>query len=308
MKLPSSVRIVEVGPRDGLQNEKCSVSVETKVGLVEALADAGLLTIECGSFVSPKWVPQMADTATILRKLRRLAGVSYTALVPNIRGFEQAFACGVNEIAVFVSASESFSKANLNCSIAESLQKAEEIAAAAKAAGVVVRGYISCVIGCPFEGEVALGKVADVAKALSDLGCYEISLGDTIGVGTPLRIVRLIESVANSVPLRSVAVHFHDTWGQALANVLASLEMGVTVVDSSVSGLGGCPYAPGAAGNLATEDLVYMLDGLGIETGVNLAKVATAGRAISAAIGRTSTSKAATAFEARLRSQASTFA
>ena len=307
MKLPPSVRIVEVGPRDGLQNEKCSVSVETKVCLIEALAHAGLRTIECGSFVSAKWVPQMADTATVLLKLRRLTGTCYTALVPNIRGFEQAVACGIAEVAVFVSASESFSKANLNCSIAESIRRAEEIVSAATVASVSVRGYISCVLGCPFEGEVAVGKVADAAKTLAELGCYEISLGDTIGVGTPLRTERLIESVASSVALKSVAVHFHDTWGQALANVLASLEMGVAVVDSSVSGLGGCPFAPGAAGNLATEDLVYMLDGLGIETGVDLAKVAAAGRAISSVLGRTSTSKAATAFEARLRSQASTF-
>ncbi len=295
---------MEVGPRDGLQNEKCSVSVDTKIGLVQALADAGLRTIECGSFVSPKWVPQMADTATVVQNLQRVANVSYTALVPNIKGFEQAVACGIGEVAVFVSASESFSKANLNCSIAESLQKAEEITAAAKSACVLVRGYISCVLGCPFEGDVAAEKVAEVAKALSGLGCYEISLGDTIGVGTPLQTVRVIEKVAHSVPLKSVAVHFHDTWGQALANVLASLYEGVAVVDSSVSGLGGCPYAPGAAGNLATEDLVYMLDGLGIETGVDLAKVAVAGRAISSVLGRQSTSKAATAFEARLRSQA----
>ena len=291
--LPKQVRIVEVGPRDGLQNEAGLVSVEAKVALIEALADAGLKSIEAGSFVSPKWVPQMADTAAVLARLKRTPGVSYPVLVPNMQGFEAAAAAGVEEIAVFGAASESFSRRNINCSIAESLDRFRPVAAAALARGMRLRGYVSCVLGCPYEGEVAPSAVAAVAGALAEMGCAEISLGDTIGVGTPLKAQAMLRAVAEMVPMERLAVHFHDTWGQALANILACLELGVSVVDSAVAGLGGCPYAKGATGNVATEDVVYMLDGMGIETGVDLAKLAAAGRAISAALGRAPASKVA---------------
>ena len=301
--ITSKVRIVEVGPRDGLQNERTTIPLEAKVGLIEELAEAGLLTIECGAFVSPRWVPQMADTASVFRLVQRRDGVSYTALVPNRHGFEQCAACNVSEIAVFVAASESFSQANLNCSVAEGLSRAEEVASLARAGKVKVRGYVSCVLGCPFSGEIAPRSVGEVARSLFEMGCYEVSLGDTIGAGTPDKVRRLLDTVEAFIPVSSIAVHFHDTWGQALANVLVSLEMGIAVIDSAVSGLGGCPYAPGAAGNLATEDLLYLLHGMGIETGVDLAKVAAAGRKISFALGRKTTSKAAIAIEARLLSE-----
>ena len=291
--LPKRVRIVEVGPRDGLQNEAGLVPVEAKVALIEALADAGLKSIEAGSFVSPKWVPQMADTAAVLARLKRAPDVSYPVLVPNMQGFEAAAAAGVEEIAVFGAASESFSRRNINCSIAESLDRFRPVAAAALARGMRLRGYVSCVLGCPYEGEVAPSAVAVVAGALTEMGCAEISLGDTIGVGTPLKAQAMLRAVAQVVPMERLAVHFHDTWGQALANILACLELGVSVVDSAVAGLGGCPYAKGATGNVATEDVVYMLDGMGIETGVDLAKLAAAGRTISAALGRAPVSKVA---------------
>jgi len=298
VKYPGSVRIVEVGPRDGLQNEKSIVAVEDKVAFIEALVDAGLKTIECGSFVSPKWTPQMADTAAVLARIRRVPDVSYAVLVPNRKGLEAAIESRADEIAIFASASETFSQRNVNCSIDESLVRLWEVAEAANAQGIRVRGYVSCVLGCPYEGEVALPAVARVAKALYEMGRHEVSLGDTIGTGTPLKAQRMIGAVAEQTPIGRIAVHFHDTWGQALANILASLDLGVAIVDSSAGGLGGCPYAAGATGNVATEDLIYMLDGMGIETGVNLEKVAAAGRAISKKIGRTPVSRAAVAIEA----------
>ena len=293
MALPASVRIVEVGPRDGLQNESQIVPLGQKVTLIETLADAGLKTVESGSFVSPKWVPQMADTAAVLAAITRRPGVSYPVLVPNLKGLEAAVVAGVEEIAVFGAASESFSQKNINCSISESLERFRPVVDAALAKGIRVRGYVSCVLGCPYEGEIAPAAVAAVSKALADMGCYEISLGDTIGTGTPLKAQAMIRAVAAVVPIERLAVHFHDTWGQALANILACLELGVAVVDSAVAGLGGCPYAKGATGNVATEDVVYMLDGMGIETGVDLAKLAAAGRAITAAIGKAPASKVA---------------
>ncbi|ACI97817.1 hydroxymethylglutaryl-CoA lyase [Rhodospirillum centenum] len=293
------IRIVEVGPRDGLQNEPRTVPLDTKVELVERLAGAGLPAVEAGAFVSPKWVPQMADTAALLARLRRRPGVSYPVLVPNAKGLEAALAAGVEEIAVFGAASESFSQRNINCSIAESLERFRPVAAQALAAGVRVRGYVSCVLGCPYEGEVDPGRVAEVAARLIDLGCYEVSLGDTIGVGTPARARALVRRVAGAVPVERLALHFHDTWGQAVANILACLETGVTVVDSAVAGLGGCPYARGASGNVATEDVLYLLHGLGLETGVDLDSVARTGEWISAALTRPNGSKAGHAWMAR---------
>ena len=293
MALPTSVRIVEVGPRDGLQNEAAVVPLAAKVALIEALVAAGLKTVESGSFVSPKWVPQMADTAEVMAAISRQAGVSYPVLVPNLKGLEGALAAGVDEVAVFGAASESFSQKNINCSISQSLERFRPVVEAALAKNIRVRGYISCVLGCPYEGEIAPEAVAKVAKALADMGCYEISLGDTIGTGTPLKAQAMIRAVAAVVPIEKLAVHFHDTWGQALANILACLELGVAVVDSAVAGLGGCPYAKGATGNVATEDVVYMLDGMGIETGVDLLKLAAAGRAITAVVGKAPASKVA---------------
>jgi len=293
MTLPKSVRIVEVGPRDGLQNEAAIVPLAAKVALIEALVAAGLKTVESGSFVSPKWVPQMADTALVMAAITRQPGVGYPVLVPNLKGLEGALAAGVDEIAVFGAASESFSQKNINCSISQSLERFRPVVEAALAKGIRVRGYISCVLGCPYEGPIEPAAVAAVAKALFDMGCYEISLGDTIGTGTPLKAQAMIRAVAAVVPIERLAVHFHDTWGQALANILACLELGVAVVDSAVAGLGGCPYAKGATDNVATEDVVYMLDGMGIVTGVDLAKLAAAGRAITAAIGKAPASKVA---------------
>lgn len=295
MQVPKTVRVVEVGPRDGLQNEAKTVPTATKVTLIERLADAGLKTIEAGSFVSPKWVPQMADTAAVMQALKRRAGVAYQVLVPNLKGFEAARAAKADEVAIFAAASETFSRRNINCSIAESIDRFVPVMEAAKAAGVRVRGYISCVVDCPYEGAVAPEAVADVAARLLALGCYEISLGDTIGSGTPARVVAMIDAVVRRVPREKLAIHCHDTYGQALANILAALENGVATVDSSVAGLGGCPYAPGAAGNVASEDVVYMLDGLRIEHGIDLAKLAAAGRFISDALGREPASKCAKA-------------
>lgn len=298
MTYPQKVRLVEVGPRDGLQNESVAVPVDTRIAFIEALADAGLTAIECGSFVSPRAVPQMAGTAEVLAGMRRLPGVSYSVLVPNLQGLEAAMRSGVEEVAVFAAASESFSRRNINCSIAESMVRLRAVAKAARAEKIRVRGYVSCVLGCPFEGEIAADAVARVANDLYGMGCYEISLGDTIGVGTPLKAVRMLEAVAAHVPRAALAVHFHDTRGQALANILASLDFGIGVVDSSAGGLGGCPYAPGATGNAATEDVVYMLNGMGIETGVDLPKLIRAGRAILNHLGRKPASKTAVAFEA----------
>jgi isopropylmalate/homocitrate/citramalate synthase len=299
MPLPARVRIVDVGPRDGLQNEPATVPTATKIELVNRLADAGLPAIEAGAFVSPKWVPQMADSAAVLAGIRRKPGVSYPVLVPNMQGFEAAVAAGVEEIAIFGAASETFSRKNINCSVAESLERFAPVAAAARAKGMRVRGYISCVVGCPYEGEIAPAAVAAVAKALDAMGCYELSLGDTIGVGTPGKVRAMIEAVAREVPIGQLAVHLHDTYGQALANLYAALELGVATADSSVAGLGGCPYAKGASGNVATEDVVYLLDGLGIETGVDLGKVFEAGRFICGALGREPASKVARALAAK---------
>ncbi|RJF77233.1 hydroxymethylglutaryl-CoA lyase [Azospirillum cavernae] len=293
--LPAFVRMVEVGPRDGLQNEKTIVPTTVKIALVEKLADAGLSVIEAGSFVSPKWVPQMGDSAEVFAGLARKPGVRYAALTPNLKGLEGALAAKADEVAVFGAASESFSQKNINCSIAESLDRFAPVMEQAKAAGVPVRGYVSCVLGCPYEGEIAPSAVAEVAARLYAMGCYEISLGDTIGTGTPAKAQAMIAAVAARVPMDKIAVHFHDTYGQALANLYAALTMGVAVVDSSVAGLGGCPYAKGASGNVASEDVLYMLNGLGIETGVDLDRLIAAGAFISDALGRPTASKVARA-------------
>ncbi|GLR82090.1 hydroxymethylglutaryl-CoA lyase (plasmid) [Azospirillum oryzae] len=295
MQLPKFVRMVEVGPRDGLQNEKSMVPTAVKVELVNRLSDAGLSVVEAASFVSPKWVPQMGDSADVLAGIARKPGVRYAALTPNLKGLEGALAAKADEVAVFGAASESFSQKNINCSIAESLDRFAPVMEQAKAVGVPVRGYVSCVLGCPYEGEIAPKAVADVAERLFAMGCYEISLGDTIGTGTPTKAQLMIAAVAERVPMEKIAVHFHDTYGQALANILAALQMGVAVVDSSVAGLGGCPYAKGASGNVASEDVLYMLNGLGIETGVDLDKLIAAGAFISDAIGRPTASKVARA-------------
>jgi len=297
--LPKKVRIVEVGPRDGLQNEKMAVPTQVKLELIGRLADAGLPAVEATAFVSPKWIPQMADHTEVLEGIRRKPGVSYPVLTPNLKGFEAARAAGATEVAVFGAASESFSRKNINCTIAQSLERFRPVTDAAREAGIKVRGYISCVLGCPYEGEIAPAKVAEVARALHDMGCYEISLGDTIGVGTPGKTQAMIEACAGQVPIARLAGHYHDTYGQALANIYASLEMGVATFDSSVAGLGGCPYAKGASGNVATEDVVYMLDGLGIETGIDLDKVVDIGRWICGVIGKEPVSKAAKALAAK---------
>ncbi|GAB1072298.1 hydroxymethylglutaryl-CoA lyase [Shewanella chilikensis] len=295
--LPPKVSLFEVGPRDGLQNET-SVSTQAKIALIEALADAGVKRIEAASFVSPKWVPQMADSGEVLRGISRRAGVCYSALTPNLKGLELALAAGADEVAVFAAASEGFSQKNINCSIEESIARFEPLLSRAKEQGIRVRGYVSCVLGCPYDGEIAPAEVARVADILHQLGCYEISLGDTIGVGTPLKARKMLETVADRVPVERLALHFHDTYGQALANILACLETGVSVIDTSVAGLGGCPYAKGASGNLASEDLVYMLHGMGIDTGIDLNKLARAGRQISQQLGRQTGSKVARALGA----------
>ena len=293
------VRVQEVGPRDGLQNEPRTVPVEIKVDLIGRLAAAGLPAVESGAFVSPKWVPQMADSEEVFRRIERREGVTYPALTPNMKGFERALAVGVSEVGVFAAASETFSQRNTNCTIEESLERFRPVCAAAAAAGVRVQGYVSTVLGCPYEGAIDPGVVADLCGRLYKMGCYRVSLGDTIGVGTPAKAAALIDRVAEAVPLDALGIHLHDTYGQALANTLACLERGVRTVDSSVSGLGGCPYAPGAAGNLATEDLVYMLDGLGMETGVDLDAVAEAGAFITGWLGRAPASRVAQAFAGR---------
>jgi len=297
--LPKRVRIVEVGPRDGLQNEKRELPTPVKLELIERLAGAGLPAVEATAFVSPKWVPQMADHTEVLEGIRRRPGVDYPVLTPNLKGFEAARAAGATEVAIFGAASESFSRKNINCSIAESLARFRPVAEAARNAGVRVRGYISCVLGCPYEGPIAPQKVAEVARALYDMGCYEISLGDTIGTGTPGKTQAMIEACARAIPIDKLAGHYHDTYGQALANIYASLELGVATFDSSVAGLGGCPYAKGASGNVATEDVVYMLDGLGIETGVDLGQVVDTGQWICGVLGREPSSKAARAIAAK---------
>ncbi len=299
MNLPNEVRIVEVGPRDGLQNEPQTVATEVKIELIDRLSATGLKAIEATAFVSPKWVPQMADNTAVMAGIRRRAGISYPVLVPNMKGFESALQSGCGEIAIFAAASESFSRRNINCSIDESLERFAPVIDAAKQNDVRVRGYISCVLGCPYEGEISAEAVARVAARLFQLGCYEISLGDTIGVGTAGATQIMIDAVTEKVPVNSIAGHFHDTYGQALANVLAAMQRGVAVFDSSVAGLGGCPYAPGATGNVATEDLLYMLNGLGVSTGVNLEAVVDAGRFISEALARPPISRVARAMLAK---------
>jgi hydroxymethylglutaryl-CoA lyase len=291
MNLPEYVKMVEVGPRDGLQNEPAPVPTEVKIQLIDYLSAAGLSVVEATSFVSPKWVPQMADNAAVMAGIRRQPGVAYPVLTPNLKGFEGALAAGVEEVAVFGAASESFCRRNINCSIAESLDRFEPIMVAAKRRQLRVRGYVSCVLGCPYEGEIAPAAVAEVAERLYRMGCYEISLGDTIGVGTPGKARAMVTAVAARVPVERLAAHFHDTYGQALANIYAVMQLGVTVIDGSVAGLGGCPYAKGASGNVASEDVLYMLNGLGIETGVDLGKLVAAGRYISDVLGRPSGSK-----------------
>ncbi len=293
--LPTHVRIVEVGPRDGLQNEPQMVATAVKVELIDRLAAAGLSAIEATAFVSPKWVPQMADSAEVLAAINKRPGIAYPVLAPNLKGLEAAIAAGATEVAVFGAASEAFSQKNINCSIAESLERFKPVMAAAQAASVKVRGYVSCVVGCPYQGEVAPGAVADVAAALLDMGCYEISLGDTVGVGTPSKVKAMLEAVAKRVPLVQLAGHYHDTYGMAVANIYASLQMGVATFDSSVSGLGGCPYAAGASGNVATEEVVWLLHGLGISTGVDLDHLVDTSGWISAQLGRQPNSRVARA-------------
>lgn len=296
MARADTVTIVDVGPRDGLQNEKRTVPLADKVAMIEGLAAAGVPIIESGAFVSPKWVPQMADTADVMATIRRKDGVRYPVLVPNMKGWEAARAAvGVEEIAVFGAASETFSRKNINCSIAESLDRFRPVVAAALAEGVRVRGYISVVLGCPYEGAVDVGRVAEVAAALKEMGCYEVSLGDTIGIGTPDQARAMVRRVAEDVPAAALGLHFHDTYGQATANILSCLEEGVRVLDTSVAGLGGCPYAKGATGNVATEDVLYMLDGLGIRTGIDLDRVIRVARGISGALGRPPASRLANA-------------
>ena len=295
MRLPKRVKMVEVGPRDGLQNEPTIVPAEVKIELIDRLSATGLSVIESTSFVSPKWVPQMADNAQVMAGITRRPGVSYPVLVPGMQGFEAAMAAGVQEIAVFTAASEAFCQRNINCSIAQSLERFIPVLEAAHQRNIKVRGYVSCVLGCPYQGEVPIATVAEVSQQLLEMGCYEISLGDTIGWGTPAKAQAMVKAVAARVPRWRLAVHFHDTYGQALANILAVLELGISVVDSSVAGLGGCPYAKGAAGNVASEDLLCMLNGLGIETGVDLTALIAAGMYISSYLGRPSGSKVARA-------------
>lgn len=294
MSLPKQVRIVEVGPRDGLQNEQ-AIPTRAKIELIENLVNAGLNYIEAGSFVNPKWVPQMADSGDVFSGIQRKPGVTYAALIPNLQGYERALAVGANEVAIFAAASEAFSQKNINCSIKESIARFETLIAAAKQQQIPVRGYISCVAGCPYQGKVDADVVAGIANDLLALGCYEVSLGDTIGVGTAGQIRQLIEILTRTIPIEKLAVHMHDTYGQALANIYAALELGVSVVDSSVAGLGGCPYAVGATGNVATEDVVYLLNGLGIEHGVNLEKLIHAGNTISNILSKPTNSRVAKA-------------
>ncbi|HHC6581361.1 TPA: hydroxymethylglutaryl-CoA lyase [Vibrio parahaemolyticus] len=299
MTLPTNVNIVEVGPRDGLQNES-PVSTRTKIRLIDLLSDTGLSHIEAGSFVSPKWVPQMADSKEVMQNITRRASVTYSALTPNLQGLEQALDADANQVAIFTSASESFCQHNINCSIAESLKRFEPLMVQADKYHVPVRGYLSCVVDCPYDGATSPTQVANISQALIELGCYEVSLGDTIGTGTPNRVKEMLESVLARIPNQRLAVHFHDTWGQALANIYQALSMGINTVDSSVAGLGGCPYAHGASGNVATEDVLYLCQGLGIETGVDLELLAKAGWMISDELQRQPTSKVSQALRHRM--------
>ena len=299
MAIPTSVKIVEVGPRDGLQNEVKSVPLDVKIALIEKLVDAGLPVVESGAFVSPKWVPQMASSSEVFKGVQKREDVSYPMLVPNMKGLEAAIDAGVEEIAIFAAATDSFSQKNINCSIDESIERFRLVVDRAIAQNMKVRGYISCVLGCPYEGEVSMAVVAGIAKTMMNQGCYEISLGDTIGVGTPGKAQAMVEQVSKVVPMDQLAVHFHDTYGQALANLHAVLQSGIAVIDSSVSGLGGCPYAKGASGNVATEDVIYMLHGMNIKTGVDMNKLLEAGAYISQFFDRQSASKAALALANR---------
>lgn len=299
--MSDTVRIVEVGPRDGLQNEKTPVSVGDRIAFIETLIGAGLHTIEAGAFVSPKAIPQMVGSDEVLRGVRGHAGNEFHVLVPNEKGYEASQAAGARVIAVFASASEGFSRANINCTVAESIERFKPVMARAKTDGIKVRGYISTVLGCPYDGEVKPQAVVDVAKTLWELGCYEISLGDTIGVGTPAKARQLLRAVAGTVPMQNLAMHFHDTYGQALANLYAGMEEGCRVIDSAAGGLGGCPYAPGATGNVATEDVVYMLEGMGIATGVDMARLVAATNTVSKLIGRPPVSRVASALNAKAR-------
>ena len=301
MALPDKVNLVEVGPRDGLQNEARVAPTSAKTALVDRLSQSGLKVIEVGAFVSPRALPQMADTAAILASIMHRDGVSYPVLTPNIKGFEAAMAAGAGDVAVFAAASETFSQKNINCSIAASLKRYAAVCKAAKARGVPVRGYVSCALGCPYEGEMPVSAVAKVAAALYRMGCYEVSLGDTIGVGTPDRARVMVRAVAKRVPIEHLAAHFHDTYGQALANLLAVMEEGVATIDSSIAGLGGCPFAPGASGNVASEDVLYMLNGLGVHSGVGLEVLIEAGRTICEVLGREPASKVAQALAAQSR-------
>jgi len=297
--MSDAIRIIEMGPRDGLQNEKTSVSVVDRIAFVERLVDAGLHTVEVGAFVSAKAIPQMIGSDGVLRGVSRIAGAEFHVLVPNEKGYDAARGAGAKVVSVFAAASEGFSRANINCSIAESIERFKPVLARAKADGVPVRGYISCVLGCPFDGEIRPQAVADVAKQLWDLGCYEISLGDTIGVGTALKAKQMLRAVSEQVPVAKLAMHFHDTYGQALANLYAGMEEGVRVIDSAAGGLGGCPYAPGATGNVATEDVVYMLEGIGIRTGVNMEKLLAATNEICRLLKHPPVSRVASALNAK---------
>lgn len=297
--MSEAVRIIEMGPRDGLQNEKVPVSVPARIAFVEALVGAGLTTVEVGAFVSPKAIPQMASSDAVLRGVSAIKGAEFHVLVPNEKGYEAARAAGAQVVSVFAAASEGFSRANINCSVAESIERFRPVLARAKADGVKVRGYISCVLGCPFDGEIRPKAVADLAVTLSELGCYEISLGDTIGVGTPAKAREMLRAVSANIPAARLAMHFHDTYGQALANLYAGLEEGVRVIDAAAGGLGGCPYAPGATGNVATEDVVYMLEGMGVGTGVDMDKLLAATNAISGVLGKPPVSRVASALNAK---------
>jgi hydroxymethylglutaryl-CoA lyase len=299
--MSDTVRIVEVGPRDGLQNERTPISVADRISFIEALIGAGLDTVEVGAFVSPKAIPQMVNSDQVLRGVSHHTGIEFPVLVPNEKGYEASQQAGAKQIAVFAAASESFSRANINCSISESIERFKPVVARARADGVKVRGYVSCVLGCPYEGDVEPQAVVEVARVLWDLGCYEISLGDTIGVGTPMKARQLLRAVAGHVPMANLAMHFHDTYGQALANLYAGMEEGARVIDSAAGGLGGCPYAPGATGNVATEDVVYMLEGMGIRTGVDMPKLVAATNVVSQLIGRPPVSRVAAALNAKMR-------
>jgi hydroxymethylglutaryl-CoA lyase len=299
--MSDQVRIIEMGPRDGLQNEKTAVSVEARIAFIEALVAAGLTTVEIGAFVSPKAIPQMASSDAVLRGVSHLLGAEFHVLVPNEKGYDAARAAGAKVISVFAAASEGFSRANINCTVAESIERFKPVLARAKTDGVKVRGYISCVLGCPFDGEIKPKAVADLANALWALGCYEISLGDTIGVGTPDKAKEMLRAVGANIPADKLAMHFHDTYGQALANLYAGLEQGVRVIDAAAGGLGGCPYAPGATGNVATEDVVYMLEGMGIRTGVDMDKLLAATNEMSGVLGKPPVSRVASALNAKKR-------